>query len=106
MYRQRIGCYFNSGKNVKMHSNSCFTQNIHKKKKTHLKSALLKIFLILLLFSQAQTTINVHQSSSISKNSATGDTGPTHGNNYPVKVNFNARYKFGNKHKGGIKIMH
>ena len=103
MYRQRIGCF----------SNTSLSRNLskthHSKKTTRLCPSLFLSLSLLtfVLCSQAAASIILDKSSSLNTNlTSSAELRQKLTNNYPADVNFNARYKFGNKQKGGIKIMH
>ena len=104
IYRQRIGCY--TRQNFKFKIKSCSNKTYSVRNNIKIFSPLLKIVLLLIIYHQATTTISPHESSSYyTTKTSLAELGSLQ-NNYPTNVNFNARYKFGNKQKGGIKIMH
>ena len=108
MYRQRIGCFSNTSLRTKL------KKSHHGRKTTRLcPSLFLSLFLIIgtaFLFvqcSQGAASKILHKSSSFNTNvTSSAELGQWLSNNYADDVNFNARYKYGNRQKGGIKIMH
>ena len=102
LYRRRIGC---------------FSQNIYRKgsKVSHMYHhqhhySQFRLFFALSVFMfiavLSFTNINEHQSSSYLKLNLNYKLSRLRNLGYWTNVNFLARYKFGNKNKGGLKIMH
>ena len=104
IYRQRIGCF--SSKKFNMKRNSTLNRNLSIKKNST-RCSLLNFVLLLTLYYQVAASISVQESSfhQTCKTKCSG-LGPKLKNNISTDVNFNARYKYGNKQKGGMKIMH
>ena len=99
IYRQRIGCFTSTRFKVKSSTDKTY----YKENSSNFFSLTLRIFLLFTLCIQCE---NLEQSSSFKINRSSAQPCPKSKPLYPIDVNFEARYKFGNKKKGGIKIMH
>ena len=105
IYRQRIGCFSNKCYNMKRNS-SLDNRQIKKGRKLFPFSFIKLVLLFSLCYQGQSYSSQEYLSSSSTSFRRSTEWGPNLSNNYPKDVNFNARYKFGNKQKGGIKIMH
>ena len=99
IYRQRIGCFTSTRFKVKSSPDKTY----HKENGLICFSLTLRFILLFTLFIQCE---HLEQSSSFKTNRSSAQPCPKSKLFYPIDVNFDARYKFGNKKKGGIKIMH
>ena len=99
IYRQRIGCFTSTRFKVKSSTDKTY----YKENSSNFFSLTLRIFLLFTLCIQCE---NLEQSSSFKINRSSAQPCPKSKLCYPIDVNFDARYKFGNKKKGGIQIMH
>ena len=104
MYRQRIGCHVGRNMKIKLKYHSKETRKGCKKCKMF--SPLLRLLLMFVLLVNVTTTFSTSDTTSYSATTKSWAELRCIKNNYPLNVNFNARYKYGNKKKGGIKIMH
>lgn len=107
VYRQRIGCH--TGRKFKMKTKYYSTKTNRVCKNYKLLSLLFKVILLQIIYQEATTTFSQWGAGELHSFHVTKTSWSEQEfvrNSYPVDVNFNARYKFGNKKRGGIKIMH
>ena len=107
-YRQRIGCFYQTGVKISSKSKSRVRDNKAKCSKTktiNFISLFIRSILLLTLCGQCCAQLSPIRSP-LSSRTSLAELNLRICNNYPSDVNFLARYKFGNKKKNGIKIMH
>ena len=107
VYRQRIGCH--TGRKFKMKTKYYSTKSNRVCNNYKLLSLLFKVVLLQIIYQEATTTFSQWGAGELHSFHVTKTSWSEQEfvrNSYPVDVNFNARYKFGNKKRGGIKIMH